>query len=283
MWQELDGLMYIIMEFIPGDTLESLWSNLTESNKTTIMKKLRSIFEQIRSLPSPGFYGNVSGGCLPYHLFWIAGNEKSVSGPFKSQGDFLLGLAKKSRINSANNNRHSYMAGFIERQLSLAFGNDYLPTFSHSDLQRKNIIVREIPSGDKNTLIEDIYVVSIVDWEVAGWYPSYWEYAAAFFAFKWQDDWLERVEEAIDAWGAETAKNSLSGLVAVVRKLLTAVPKIPLPWLHLRPPELGLTLLGPEVAFFRPKASSLLAIASMPESHTFSVEDVARCKIDGDV
>jgi thiamine kinase-like enzyme len=86
-----------------------------------------------------------------------------------------------------------------------AFGNDHLPTFSHSDLQRKNIIVREIPSGDKNTSTEETYVVSIVDWEVAGWYPSYWEYAAAFFAFKWEDDWLERVEEVIDAWGAETA------------------------------------------------------------------------------
>jgi hypothetical protein len=65
--------------------------------------------------------------------------------------------------------------------------------------------VREILLRDKNILTEEIYVVSIVDWEVAGWYLSYWEYAAAFFAFKWEDDWLERVKEVIDAWGAETA------------------------------------------------------------------------------
>jgi hypothetical protein len=62
------------------------------------------------------------------------------------------------------------MADFIERQLSRAFGNDHLPIFSHSDLQRKNIIVREIPLGDKNTLTKKTYVVSIVDWEIAGWY-----------------------------------------------------------------------------------------------------------------
>jgi hypothetical protein len=183
LWQELDEVMYIIMEFIPGDTLKSLWSNLTKSNKMRIMKKLRSVFEQIRSSPSPGFYRNVSRGCLLCHLFWITGNEKSVSGPFKSERDLLLGLAEKSRVNSANNNRHSYMADFIERQLPRAFGNDHLPTFSHSDLQRKNI-VREIPSGHKNTSTEETYIVLIVDWEVAGWYPSYWEYAAAFFAFK---------------------------------------------------------------------------------------------------
>jgi hypothetical protein len=60
--------------------------------------------------------------------------------------------------------------------------------------------VREISWGDKNTSTEDTHVVLIVDWEVAGWYPSYWEYAAAF-AFKWEDGWLERVEE-VDAWSA---------------------------------------------------------------------------------
>jgi hypothetical protein len=43
--------------------------------------------------------------------------------------------------------------------------------------------------------------------------------------------------------------------------------------LDLAPSE---TSLGPEVAFFRPKVSSLLAIASMAESHTFSVKDVGR-------
>jgi hypothetical protein len=35
------------------------------------------------------------------------------------------------------------------------------------------------------------------------------------------------------------------------------------------PPELGLTSLRPEIAFFRPKVSSLLTIARMAESHTF--------------
>src|SRR5271168_5369161 len=141
----------------------------------------------------------------PYSSSGILLNCLPLFLPSKSERDLLLGLAEKSRINAANNNRHSYMADFIERQLSRAFGNDHLPTFSHSDLQRKNIIVREIPSGDKNTSTEETHVVSIVDWEVAGWYPSYWEYAAAFFAFKWEDDWLARVEEVIDAWSAETA------------------------------------------------------------------------------
>ena len=33
MWQEQDGQLYIVMEYLPGDTLESLWSELTEPEK----------------------------------------------------------------------------------------------------------------------------------------------------------------------------------------------------------------------------------------------------------
>ena len=83
------------------------------------------------------------------------------------------------------------MADSIEGQTITGFRERPSTTFSHSDFQQKNIIVREIPSGDKNTSSEETHVVSIVDWEVAGWYPSYWEYAAVFFAFKWEDGWLE--------------------------------------------------------------------------------------------
>jgi hypothetical protein len=42
--------------------------------------------------------------------------------------------------------------------------------------------------------------VSLVDWEVAGWYPSYWEYASAFVAFRWNDDWNDHVERIVDAY-----------------------------------------------------------------------------------
>ncbi len=49
------------------------------------------------------------------------------------------------------------------------------------------------------------FVVRIVDWESAGWYPAYWEYVAAFFAFKWDDDWPRDVARVIDAWPAEAA------------------------------------------------------------------------------
>lgn len=49
--------------------------------------------------------------------------------------------------------------------------------FTHGDRQRKNIIVNQ-----------DDYSVAIIDWEFAGWYPSYWEYTRAMFACGRFDD-----------------------------------------------------------------------------------------------
>jgi RIO-like serine/threonine protein kinase len=39
--------------------------------------------------------------------------------------------------------------------------------FIHGDLSSLNIIVR----GDT--------IVGLIDWQTAGWYPSYWEYTTA--------------------------------------------------------------------------------------------------------
>ncbi|MFW9792593.1 hypothetical protein, partial [Brucella melitensis] len=60
-----------------------------------------------------------------------------------------------------------------------------MPVFTHSDLQRKSILVEVEESAQDGKQFH----VSLVDWESAGWYPVYWEYFAAFLSFKWNDDW----------------------------------------------------------------------------------------------
>ncbi|KAI0532884.1 hypothetical protein GGR58DRAFT_517372 [Xylaria digitata] len=41
--------------------------------------------------------------------------------------------------------------------------------------------------------------------EDAGWYPSYWEYAACFVDFEWFDDWPEKIECIVDPYPLESA------------------------------------------------------------------------------
>ncbi|KAN0119420.1 Protein kinase-like domain containing protein [Hyaloscypha variabilis] len=49
------------------------------------------------------------------------------------------------------------------------------PVFTHGDLSSLNVLVRE----DQ--------IVGIIDWETAGWYPSYWEYTTAWQIDKFQE------------------------------------------------------------------------------------------------
>lgn len=49
--------------------------------------------------------------------------------------------------------------------------------FTHGDFRPPNIIVK------------DGRVSAIIDWELSGWYPEYWEFAKAFFLEYFTNDW----------------------------------------------------------------------------------------------
>lgn len=54
------GELYLVMERLQGVTLESIWTELTEDEKTTICGKLKIIFDTIHDIPPPDFYGTVT-------------------------------------------------------------------------------------------------------------------------------------------------------------------------------------------------------------------------------
>lgn len=200
--EESNGWLYIIMELLSGEPLDQKWPALLHIEKMQIINKLRRIFEQMRLLPSPDFYGDVFRRSLPHHLFWTREKTQSISGPFQNEHEFNMSFVGKLRMIAQDNGLPSYKADFYERTLSLALKNNP-PTFSHSDVQRKNILVREIAPEFSNQGKD--YEVAIIDWEEAGWYPSYWEYASVAIAFQWDDDWPAKVEEFISPRPAETA------------------------------------------------------------------------------
>jgi thiamine kinase-like enzyme len=91
--------------------------------------------------------------------------------------------------------------------------------FSHSDLQRKNILVRRIQ--DQQSLGSTRFEVAIIDWEEAGWYASYWEYSVVFVAFDWGDDLLQRLEQIVDPWPSEAAILRMLHQENAIRSALT--------------------------------------------------------------
>lgn len=202
MYRNPNGKLYIVMEAIRGNTLEYYWPTLSELEKKQIMGELRPTFEKMRALIAHNFFGTVVCGALPHPPFWPHDNDASLSGPFSSEHDLNMAFSKRSRANWAYNGKHGYISDFFENNRSKVL-KDHPPTLTHSDLQRKNIIVRKTPPED--SALTSRFEVSIMDWESAGWYPSYWEYANALLAYHWVDDWLIMLETSIQSYPAEGA------------------------------------------------------------------------------
>ncbi|KND86831.1 hypothetical protein TOPH_08505 [Tolypocladium ophioglossoides CBS 100239] len=172
---------YIVMENVAGDILDSIWSRLDSSEKGRISSQLRHQFATLRSLPTPGYFGCIGRQPFEESMFWSAAedgvDDGIVSGPFDSESKFNDALVQKYLYKSGLDHK----ADYYRRVLPLVLRNHNI-VFTHGDLQRKNIILRE--DG----------VAVVIDWETAGWYPEYWEYALAMFACgSWEDDWHEFV------------------------------------------------------------------------------------------
>ncbi|KAF2455602.1 kinase-like domain-containing protein [Lineolata rhizophorae] len=197
-----DGKLYLVMELIPGTELRLLWPSLSAEDKRSIAEQLRGIFDKLRSLPSPGYFGSIAKRPLRHRYFLERNNDPIITGPFDREEDLSLALAKRSEQNWRDNGRHGWVSDFFARHLPTSL-KGHQPTFTHSDLHPQNILIREVVNaGSQDASYE---VSAIVDWETAGWYPAYWEYAAAFALFQWVDDWPLFFEKFIDPWPLEAS------------------------------------------------------------------------------
>jgi serine/threonine protein kinase len=93
----------------------------------------------------------------------------SFLGPFKSEGDFNTTIADTFVANSKGQ-VGPYIHGMLD-------AHKHGTVFTHGDLRPDNIIVK------------DGRVTAILDWEMAGWYPDYWEFVKAFHLEMFADDW----------------------------------------------------------------------------------------------
>jgi hypothetical protein len=62
------------------------------------------------------------------------------------------------------------------------------PVFSHGDLSSLNILVK----GEA--------ITGIIDWETAGWWPSYWEYTSAQQVNPRNSFWDDCIDKFLDPW-----------------------------------------------------------------------------------
>ncbi|KAH6847087.1 kinase-like domain-containing protein [Chaetomium sp. MPI-CAGE-AT-0009] len=194
---------------IPAPRLYAMYrenNKLFLHNKLAITGQLRDIFTQVRRMPSPGVFSNVTGGPVRHRFFWSPEPTPQINGPFREERDFSMAMAKRSRSIWESNQYKPWMSEFFERHLPTALAG-HRSVFTHADIQRKNVLVLdEAERGWR--------VTAVVDWEDAGWYPSYWEYASAFVDFVWNDDWPEKYERIVEPCPLE------AGLLRLVRQVI---------------------------------------------------------------
>ncbi|RMZ77658.1 hypothetical protein DV738_g4251, partial [Chaetothyriales sp. CBS 135597] len=164
-----DGQQHIVMERLPGTCASQVVKDWSQDQKETFSRDLADCLHQLRTLqpPSPRFIGSAAskGQLIDDRL------SLNPCGPFNSIADFHTYLRFGRPLD--------HWVGVDDvTKVHTRPENNYTPTFSHSDLCPKNILVA--PDG---------HITGVVDWEYAGWYPDYWEYTK-----------MRRYEDAAPHW-----------------------------------------------------------------------------------
>ncbi|KAI9745861.1 MAG: hypothetical protein M1818_000542 [Claussenomyces sp. TS43310] len=182
---------YIVMKFIPGPTLAALWPNLNTDQKGQIANVLRSHCDELRSIPAPNplLLGNIEGGPLEDGLFWSSKGDPMITGPFESEEAFNAGVCR--RLVEIADEHYAH----VNEKFLRVLGTGHRTVLTHADLQRKNIMA-DVDADGK------IGKITIIDWEMSGWYPEYWEYGNAMLP-DWVDDWVDYVEQFLDPYYVE--------------------------------------------------------------------------------
>lgn len=152
------GLTYLVMQRIQGHALGRGWQQRTPESRAKLLASLKAHVAEMRELraESPAIC-SVNGGSL-----YDPRMPKATIryGPFDDVHDFHDYL--RDGIQDHDNHTPD-----VRKLIRLHNEKWEGPTFTHGDLSSINILAR----GDE--------IVGIVDWETAGWYPSYWEYTTA--------------------------------------------------------------------------------------------------------
>lgn len=167
------GHTRIIMQLVEGDCLEDVWDKFDESQKQSIIDQLRGFFTQMRNIKGP-FVGCIDGTACEDNIF----TDLSY-GPYENEDQFNEGI-----VRALKGCRQGSWVDLVCEMVRTF--KDHEIVFTHGDFAPRNILVQ----GTK--------VVAVLDWEMSGFYPEYWEYVKALWRPTWQSGWVkEKVTDQI--------------------------------------------------------------------------------------
>jgi aminoglycoside phosphotransferase len=174
-----DDCTYILMERIHGQPIGIDWINRPHASRQRILENLKDMITEMRKLQAhidANSICSVTGGSL-YDPRLPTITRKF--GPFGGVQDFH---------NYLRNGMQSHTDETVSKLISMHKKHWGAPTFTHGDLSSLNILV----NGDK--------IAGIIDWETAGWYPSYWEYTTACQVNPHSLFWRDEIDGYLEPW-----------------------------------------------------------------------------------
>lgn len=192
-----DGFGSIVMEFVPGSTLTSVWDSFDDQTKERICRETWAMITRWREIPRPT-------DLIDHHVYQcLADGSAATSDPLLRDSHDPPTLIKSDEaLRERIYERYLENGGRrYEHQLPSMLPRSSQSVFTHCDMAPQNVMV------DGNGQI-----TGIIDWERAGWYPDYWEYANIMKPRREEDwqQWMDRT--APQRW-------DLSGITAARRVL----------------------------------------------------------------
>lgn len=179
-----NGDTHIITTYVNASVLEDVWESLSGEEQASCMQQLGEYIRQLRELPcpEPGKVQAVDGrGCWDNRLHW-----PGEYGPFARHSDFSKAL------NHDHVRQNPELYPEAAELFAKAGGKDRRTVFSHGDL------------GPQNILWKDGKIVAILDWEMSGWFPDYWEYTRTYFGCR-LESWWEAFQNVTETYPDELA------------------------------------------------------------------------------
>lgn len=174
-WVDRDERYFVLEERVDGQTLEKAWPSLSESQKKDIADQVSEIRKQLCSITSTSIQTIDQGPCYPKLLFF----DGKPHGPFHSDSelwdDLFLTFQEKSWPQQV----------LVNLRKRVPKCEPYVLT--HSDLNLSNIMVK------------DGKLAAILDWESAAYYPIWYEWITASWAWTKEDvEWKKLLLESLD-------------------------------------------------------------------------------------
>lgn len=207
LFEESTNRKFIIMEMVKGQTLAQAWPDLTPTEKHDVVGQIQEALFELRKIPSVGYVGSVDKQACADGIFYSPRkvHDPSLFGPFKTEEDMNRAILRMLESTEPA----SYVA--LLRTLFAATLQNHQTTFTHGDLQPKNIMVEKTEAAADG---EPSLKIKIIDWEISGWYPEYWEFCNATLACRFKPEWLETVQSIMTTYPQEYL------MMQVVRELI---------------------------------------------------------------